>query len=77
VAIKEHRKVLIAPREMPLSPIALENMLKLSRLNVVVSPPILGYYSDSKSLDDMERFIIGKWYDSLGIEHSLYRRWGE
>jgi len=62
---------------MPLSPIALENMLKLSRLSVIISPPIMGYYSDSKSLADMERFIIGRWYDSLAIEHNLYRRWGE
>jgi len=75
VAIKEQRKLLIAPRELPLSAITLENMLKLSRLNVIVSPPILGYYSDSNTLDEMEKFIIGKWYDSLGIKHNLYRRW--
>ncbi len=77
VAIKEQKKLLIAPRELPLSAIALENMLKLSRLNVIVSPPILGYYSDSNNLDDIEKFIIGKWYDSLGISHNLYRRWGD
>ncbi len=77
VALKEQKKLLIAPREMPLSAIALENMLKLSNLGVIISPAILGYYSDIKTLEDMEKFIIGKWYDSLGIEHSLFKRWGE
>jgi 4-hydroxy-3-polyprenylbenzoate decarboxylase len=75
VAIKEQKKLLLAPRELPFSPIALENMLKLSRLGVIIAPPVMGYYSDSNSLEDMERFIIGKWYDLLGIENELYRRW--
>ena len=77
VALKEQTKLLIAPREMPFSAIALENMLKLSRLGVIISPPILGYYSNSDTIIDMEKFIIGKWYDSLGIENSLYKRWGK
>lgn len=76
VMIKEQKKLLLAPREMPFSAIALENMLKLSRLGVVISPPILGYYSRPTTLEDMERFIIGKWLDSLGIENSIYKRWG-
>lgn len=75
VTIKERRPLLIAPREMPLSAIALENMLKLSRLGVIVAPPVPGYYSDCETLEDMENFIIGKWFDLLGIEHALYRRW--
>ncbi len=75
VALKENRPLLLAPREMPLSPIALENMLKLSRLGVLIAPPIAGYYAEHDSLEAMERFWIGKWYDLLGIEHELYRRW--
>jgi len=75
VAIKEQKKLLLAPREMPFSAIALENMLKLSRLNVIIAPPVMGYYSDSSSLEEMERFLIGKWYDILNIEHNLYERW--
>jgi len=75
VALKEQKKLLLAPREMPFSAIPLENMLKLSRLNVIIAPPIMGYYSDINTLEDMERFIIGKWYDSLGIENDLYKRW--
>jgi len=75
VAIKEQKKLLLAPREMPFSAIALENMLKLSRLNVIIAPPIMGYYSESSKLEEMERFLIGKWYDVLNIEHNLYERW--
>jgi len=75
VMIKEQRTLLLAPREMPFSAIALENMLKLSRLGIIIAPPILGYYSKQKSLDEMEDFIIGKWFDLLKIEHNLYKRW--
>ena len=75
VALKEQKKLLLAPREMPFSPIALENMLKLSKLNVIIAPPVMGYYSESNSMEEMERFIIGKWYDVLGIENNLYKRW--
>ena len=75
VALKEQKKLLLAPREMPFSAIALENMEKLAKLNVIIAPPVLGYYSESQSIEDMERFIIGKWYDVLGIENNLYERW--
>jgi 4-hydroxy-3-polyprenylbenzoate decarboxylase len=75
VALKEQKKLLLAPREMPFSAIALENMLKLSQLNVIIAPPIMGYYANSTSLEEMERFLIGKWYDILNIEHNLYERW--
>ncbi|MCI5633646.1 UbiX family flavin prenyltransferase [Helicobacter sp.] len=74
VMIKENRKLLLAPREMPLSPIVLENMLKLSRLGVQIAPPIFGYYA-GKSLEEIERFLIGKWCDNLGIPYN-YKRWG-
>jgi len=75
VALKEQKKLLLAPREMPFSAIALENMLKLSRLNVIIAPPVMGYYANSSSLEEMERFLIGKWYDMLNIDHNLYERW--
>jgi len=75
VAIKEQKKLLLAPRELPFSAIALENMQKLATLGVIVAPPVMGYYSESSNLEDMERFIIGKWYDVLGIKNTLYKRW--
>jgi 4-hydroxy-3-polyprenylbenzoate decarboxylase len=75
VMLKERRKVVLAPREMPFNTIHLENMTKLSTMGVIISPPMLGYYSNQQTLDEMENFIIGKWFDTLGIEHNLYKRW--
>ena len=75
VAIKEQKKLLLAPRELPFSAIALENMQKLATLGVIIAPPVMGFYSDASSIEDMEKFIIGKWYDVLGIENILYQRW--
>ena len=75
VMIKEQKKLILAPREIPFSAIALENMQKLSALGIIIAPPVLGYYSKQQTLDDMENFIIGKWFDLLGIENDLYERW--
>jgi 4-hydroxy-3-polyprenylbenzoate decarboxylase len=75
VMLKEKREIVLAPREMPLSTIVLENMLKLSSLGVVIAPPTLAYYSKQSSLEQMEDFLIGKWFDLLKIEHNLYKRW--
>jgi 4-hydroxy-3-polyprenylbenzoate decarboxylase len=77
VALKEHKPLLLAPRELPFSAIALENMHKLASLGAIIAPPVMGYYSDAGSIEEMERFIIGKWYDVLGIENDLYARWGD
>jgi len=77
VQIKEQRHLLLAPREMPFSAIALENMLKLSRLQVIIAPPVMGYYANIQTLSQMEDFLIGKWFDLLKIEHNLFQRWGE
>ncbi|MCW8837610.1 MAG: UbiX family flavin prenyltransferase [Thiovulaceae bacterium] len=77
VMIKEQKKLILAPREMPFSAIALENMQKLATLGVVIAPPVMAYYSEQQTLDEMENFIIGKWFDLLGIENNLYKRWQE
>lgn len=76
VTIKEGRRLLLAPREMPLSAIHLENMLRLSRLGVTIAPPIPAFYHRPESLDDVIDFVAGKILDSVGVEHSLFRRWG-
>jgi flavin prenyltransferase len=75
VMIKEHKKLILAPREMPFSAIALENMQKLATLGVIIAPPVMAYYSKQQTLDEMENFIIGKWFDLLEIENNLYKRW--
>lgn len=77
VMLKENKKLLLAPREMPFSAISLENMHKLSTLGVIIAPPILAYYSKQTTLQQMEEFMIGKWFDLLGIKNDLYKRWGE
>ncbi|WP_199770143.1 UbiX family flavin prenyltransferase [Helicobacter mesocricetorum] len=75
VMIKEGRNLLLAPREMPFSSIVLENMLKLSKIGVIIAPPIFGYYA-GRSLEEIENLVLGKWCDLLGIAYS-YKRWGE
>lgn len=76
VIIKEGRRLLIAPREMPFSQIHLENMLKLSRLGVIIAPPNPAFYHNPKSIDDMIGYMSGKMLDLMGIENNLYKRWG-
>ena len=75
VALKERQRLVLGVREMPFSTIALSQMQLLSSLGAIIAPPVLGYYADIKSLDDMENFIIGKWLDALKIENNLYKRW--
>jgi len=75
VMLKEKRDIIVAPREMPLNSIVLKNMLTLSKLGVIIAPPILGFYSAQQTLEDMENFLIGKWFDLLKIDNNLYKRW--
>jgi flavin prenyltransferase len=77
VMIKERRTLVLAPREIPFSPIALENMHKLSQIGVIIAPPVLAYYADQEDLESMENFMIGKWFDLLGIPNDLYKRWSD
>ncbi|MBF0515537.1 MAG: UbiX family flavin prenyltransferase [Nitrospirae bacterium] len=76
VTIKEGRKLIICPREMPFSAIHLENMLKLARAGVIVAPPTPAFYCLPETLDDAVDFIVGKLLDQLNIKHNLFRRWG-
>ncbi len=77
VCIKEHRKLVIVPRETPLSSIHLENMLKLSRLGVCVLPAMPGFYHFPKTVDDQIDFVITKILDQFGIDAKLVQRWKE
>lgn len=76
VAIKEHRKLIVVPREMPLSAIHLENMLALTRLGVVVMPASPGFYHRPESVSEMVDFVVARVLDHLRIEHDLMPRWG-
>ncbi len=75
VTIKESRKLVLVPRETPLTSINLENMLKLARIGVVILPPMPGFYSKPKTIDDIVNHTVGKCLDQFGIEHKLYKRW--
>ncbi|MFC4302787.1 UbiX family flavin prenyltransferase [Cohnella boryungensis] len=77
VMLKEGRPLLIVPRETPLHAIHLENMLKLSRLGVRIIPAMPAFYNGPQSIEDIVHFIVGKTMDNMGIEHNLYKRWGQ
>ena len=77
VCIKERRKLVLVPRETPLSSIHLENMLKLSQLGVVVLPAMPGFYHFPQTVDDQINFVITKLLDQFGIDTGLIRRWKE
>ena len=76
VTIKESRKLILMVRETPLSAIHLENMLKLSRLGIVILPPVTEFYTKPKTIDDIVNHGVGKCLDQFDIEHNLYPRWG-
>ena len=77
VCIKEKRPLVMVPRETPLSPIHLENMLKLSRLGVCILPAMPGFYHFPKNVDDLLNFIITKILDQFDIDTKLIQRWKE
>lgn len=77
VSIKEGRKLILVPRETPLSVIHLENMLKLARLGAVILPPSPGFYTHPASVDDMVDFVVARILDQLRVPHKLMPRWGE
>jgi flavin prenyltransferase len=77
VCIKESRRLVIVPRETPLSKIHLQNMISLADIGVIVLPAMPGFYQRPKSMDDLITHIAGKILDQFGIEHNIYRRWGE
>ncbi len=74
VTIKEGRKLLLVPRELPLSSIHLENMLKLSKLGVVILPPQPAWYTLPKTMEDMESYLVGRMLEVLGVDIE-YPRW--
>ena len=77
VALKEERKLIVCPRETPLSTIHLENMLTLRRAGATVLFLAPGFYHGAASVDDLLDFVVGRILDQLGLENSLVARWGQ
>ena len=77
VMLKERRKLVLVPRETPLSTIHLANMLALAQAGAVILPPAPGFYNDPKSIADLVDFVVARVLDQLGVEHTLQPRWGE
>jgi flavin prenyltransferase len=77
VALKEERKLVLCPRETPLSTIHLENMLRVRQAGAVVLFLAPGFYHGAESVDDLVNFVVARCLDQLGLEHELTRRWGQ
>lgn len=75
VCLKEHRKLIIVPRETPLSAIHLQQMTRLAELGVIVLMAAPPWYIRPKTLDDFTNYMAGKILDHLGYEHKLFPRW--
>jgi len=77
VHIKERRKLIVMPRETPLSSITLDNMKRLADLGVIVLPAMPGWYHQPQSLGDLVDFVVARICDQLDVPHQLMQRWGD
>ena len=77
VALKEGRKLVVCPRETPLSGIHLENMLTLRREGATILFLAPGFYHGAETVEDLVDFVVGRALDQLGLDNALVPRWGE
>ncbi len=75
VMIKERRRLVLVPRETPLSATHLKNMTELSLLGVTILPAMPGFYNKPETMGDLIDFVVGKTLDCLEIENNCYKRW--
>lgn len=75
VALKERRKLVLVPRETPLSSIHLQNMLRLSRAGAVVLPAAPGFYGRPAGINELVDFVAARVLDQLGVPHTIGKRW--
>lgn len=76
VCLKEHRNLVLVPRETPLSSIHLSNMLKLAQAGAIILPAMPGFYHRPKSIDDLVNFMVARVLDQFGISQDLVQPWG-
>jgi len=77
VMLKERKRLVLVPRETPLSAIHLENMLRLAHAGAVILPPAPGFYANPTSVEELVDFVVARVLDHLDVRHSLGPRWGE
>src|SRR3954465_10603025 len=77
VALKEGRRLVLVPRETPLSTIHLENMLRLRQAGAILLFAAPGFYHGAETVGDLVDFVVGRCLDQLGLDNALIRRWGE
>jgi 4-hydroxy-3-polyprenylbenzoate decarboxylase len=76
VHLKERRKLVLVPRETPLSVLHLENMKRVAQAGAVVLPAMPGFYHGVTAVTDLVDFLVARICDQLGIQHALVPRWG-
>ena len=76
VHLKERRRLILVPRETPLSTVQLRNLTLCAQAGAVVLPAMPAFYTHPRSLQDALDFIVGRICDQLGVEHHLLKRWG-
>ncbi|MEG3765894.1 flavin prenyltransferase UbiX [Alteromonas sp. 14N.309.X.WAT.G.H12] len=76
VILKERGQLLLVTREMPLSSLHLENMLKLSQMGAIIMPASPGFYHNPQNIGDLVDFVVARILDHLGVDHTLMMRWG-
>jgi 4-hydroxy-3-polyprenylbenzoate decarboxylase len=77
VCLKEKRKLILLVRETPLHKGHLELMMRAADLGALILPPLPAFYHGPQTIEDLIDQTVGKAFDYLGLEHHLYRRWGE
>jgi flavin prenyltransferase len=77
VALKEERKLVLVPRETPLSAVHLENLLRLRRAGATIVFAAPGFYHAPQTVGDLVDFVVARCLDQLGIENKLMQRWGQ
>ena len=77
VCLKERRKLVLVVRETPLHTGHLELMARASELGALILPPMPAFYQRPETIEDLVDHTIGKAFDYLGLDHRLFRRWGE
>ena len=75
VTLNESRKLIIVPRETPLSRIHLENMIKLQEAGAIILPAMPGFYHKPSTIEEIVDHLVGKILDQLNIKHDVFRRW--